>query len=145
MVKRLVIASDHGGFELKEHLRGALKSPDLEIIDLGVNAPQSVDYPDCAERLCLAVQGEKAEVGILLCGTGIGMSIAANRHVGIRAALCTDPYMARMSRAHNNANVLVLGGRIIGPSLAEEIVRTFLNSDFEGGRHERRLAKIDAK
>jgi ribose 5-phosphate isomerase B len=139
----LAMACDHGGFELKEVLKNSLADSDTEILDLGVNAPDSVDYPDKAHALADAILQGKADKGILVCGTGIGISIAANRHKGIRAALCTDPFMARMSREHNDANVLCLGGRVIGPSLAEEIVRAFLSSQFEGGRHADRIKKIE--
>ncbi|MCP4604757.1 MAG: ribose 5-phosphate isomerase B [Proteobacteria bacterium] len=142
---RLAIASDHGGFELKQSLKKSLVNPEIEIFDLGVHSTDSVDYPDQAHGLAEAVLSNKANFGILICGTGIGISIAANRHPGIRAALCTDPFMARMSREHNDANILCLGGRVIGPSLAEEIVRAFLAGKFEGGRHARRLDKIELK
>jgi ribose 5-phosphate isomerase B len=144
-MRRIAIASDHGGFELKEELRKALAGDELEIADLGTNdATTSVDYPDYSAALCEEVLSGRASLGILVCGTGIGMSIAANRRHGIRAALCTDPYMARMSREHNDANVLCLGGRVIETALALTIVREFLAGAFAGGRHERRLAKIDA-
>jgi ribose 5-phosphate isomerase B len=139
----LAMACDHGGFELKEVLKNSLADSDTEILDLGVNAPDSVDYPDKAHALANAILQGKADKGILVCGTGIGISIAANRHQGIRAALCTDPFMARMSREHNDANVLCLGGRVIGPSLAEDIVRAFLDGQFEGGRHANRIKKIE--
>jgi ribose 5-phosphate isomerase B len=139
----LAMACDHGGFELKETLKKTLADSDIEILDLGVNSPDSVDYPDKAHALADAILQGKADKGILVCGTGIGISMAANRHKGIRAALCTDPFMARMSREHNDANVLCLGGRVIGPALAEEIVRSFLDSQFEGGRHANRIKKIE--
>jgi ribose 5-phosphate isomerase B len=144
MTMRLAIAADHGGFDLKEHLASWLSGREgLEIIDLGTHDGAAVDYPDLAHRLIAAVIDGNCQRGVLVCGTGIGMSIAANRRVGIRAALCTDPYMARMAREHNDANVLCLGGRVVGPSLAEEIVRAFLDTGFAGGRHAGRLAKID--
>ena len=143
MAFTLAMASDHGGFELKDALKNALKDSDMTILDLGVNSPDSVDYPEKAHALVEAILDGRADKGILVCGTGIGISIAANRHKGIRAALCTDPFMARMSREHNDANVLCLGGRVIGPSLAEEIVRAFLGGQFEGGRHANRIAKIE--
>jgi ribose 5-phosphate isomerase B len=144
-MRRIAIASDHGGFELKEELKGALAGGDLEIVDLGTDdATTSVDYPDYADALCEAVLEGRAALGILVCGTGIGVSIAANRRRGIRAALCTDPFMARMAREHNDANVLCLGGRVIGAALALGIAREFLAGAFAGGRHQRRLAKIDA-
>jgi ribose 5-phosphate isomerase B len=143
MAPKLVMASDHGGFELKEHLKRFLAAQGDKILDLGVHSLESVDYPDLAHSLANALLAGNATMGILLCGTGIGVSIAANRHAGIRAALCTDPFMAKMSREHNDANVLCLGGRILGPALAEEIVTAFLTSAFQGGRHLGRLAKID--
>ena len=144
-MRRIAIASDHGGFELKRELKRLLVGDEIEFIDLGVDdGCTSVDYPDYAAALCEAMLSGRAPLGILVCGTGIGMSIAANRRRGIRAALCTDPYMARMAREHNDANVLCLGGRVIGAELALSISREFLGGAFAGGRHERRLAKIDA-
>ena len=140
---RLAMACDHGGFELKEALKKSIPNHDIEIIDMGVHSADSVDYPDQAHALARAILSHEADLGILVCGTGIGISIAANRHPGIRAALCTDPFMARMSREHNDANVLCLGGRVIGPSLAHEIVQAFLTGSFEGDRHARRVDKIE--
>jgi ribose 5-phosphate isomerase B len=140
---RLAIACDHGGFHLKQALVSSLAGPGLDIVDLGVNGLDSVDYPDVARTLTEVVLRKEADSGIIICGTGIGVSIAANRRPGIRAALCTDPYMARMSREHNDANVLCLGGRVVGPGLAEEIVRAFLAAGFQGGRHARRVQKLD--
>jgi ribose 5-phosphate isomerase B len=145
MPLRFAVACDHGGFELKNTLVQTLKKMDIELIDLGVNSPDSVDYPEKAHALAEAILEQKADRGLLICGTGIGISIAANRHKGIRAALCTDPFMARMSREHNNANVLCLGGRVIGPSLAEDILKAFLSTDFAGDRHARRIEKIEIK
>ena len=142
---RLALASDHGGFELKEKIKKELESTENDITDLGVHSPESTDYPDLAHALAETIARGDAHFGILVCGTGIGVSIAANRHQGIRAALCTDPYMARMSREHNDANVLCLGGRVIGPDLANEVVSAFLNASFEGGRHARRIDKIEIK
>jgi ribose 5-phosphate isomerase B len=144
-MRRIAIASDHGGFELKEELKKLLTADGLELVDLGVaSAASSVDYPDYADVLCGEILAGRAALGILVCGTGIGMSIAANRRRGIRAALCTDPFMARMAREHNDANVLCLGGRVLCAAAALEIVREFLAGAFAGGRHVRRLAKIDA-
>lgn len=143
MAITLAMASDHGGFELKDTLKNVIADSGITVLDLGVNTPDSVDYPEKAHALAEAILDGRADKGILVCGTGIGISIAANRHKGIRAALCTDPFMARMSREHNDANVLCLGGRVIGPSLAEEIVRAFLGGQFEGGRHANRIAKIE--
>lgn len=138
----LYMASDHGGLALKDELKGALEDK-VEISDLGTHTGDSVDYPDFAHALCERVLAEDGAMGLLICGTGIGMSLAANRHPGIRAALCTDPYMSRMSREHNDANVLCLGGRVVGPALALEIAKAFLAGEYEGGRHARRVAKIE--
>ncbi len=139
---RIAIGADHAGFQLKEALiKGVLASH--EVLDLGTHSPhEPVDYPAYAFAVAEAVVNEKAEYGILVCGTGIGMAMAASRVPGIRAATCTNVYMARMARAHNDANVLCLGGRVLGIGLAEEIVRVFLATPFEGGRHARRLALI---
>jgi ribose 5-phosphate isomerase B len=143
MTTRLVIACDHGGLTLKNEIVEQLARAPVEIDDLGVHTAESVDYPDLAHALCQRILDGAADRGILICGTGIGMSITANRHPGIRAALATDPFMSRMAREHNDANVLCLGGRVIGPSLAFEIVDAFLDKSFEGGRHSRRIEKIE--
>jgi ribose 5-phosphate isomerase B len=143
MAPRVAISCDHGGFELKDKLVSYLEDKSVALLDLGVHAAESVDYPDKAHAVAEAVLSNRADFGIIICGTGIGVSMAANRHRGIRAALCTDPYMARMSRAHNDANVLCLGGRVVGPSLAEDIVDAFLAGAFDGGRHARRVEKIE--
>jgi len=139
----LGIASDHGGFELKTVLKKALEEWGVAYEDLGCFSIQSCDYPDIAHQLAEAIESGRFESGVLVCGTGIGVSMAANRHRGVRAALCTDPYMARMARQHNNANLLCLGGRVVGDGLGRDILRAFLDARFEGGRHERRVAKID--
>ena len=139
----VAVSCDHGGFELKRSLVDFLKANDIEIMDMGVHSDESVDYPNQAHALTEAIAAGRADRGILICGTGIGISIAANKRPGIRAALCTDPYMARMSREHNDANVLCLGGRVIGPSLAEEIVQAFLKGKFQGGRHARRVNQLE--
>ncbi len=138
----IAIGSDHGGYELKEFVKKYLLQNRYEIKDFGVHSSTSVDYPDIAHPLCMSIINGETEKGILLCGTGIGISIAANKIKGIRAALCGDCYSARMSRAHNNANVLTLGGRVIGSELAIEIVRIWLNTDFIGQRHKIRVDKI---
>ena len=140
-MEKLYIASDHGGFRLKNEIREHLKLLDIEIEDLGCYTTESCDYPDFAHKLVYKIL-EDGGRGILVCGTGIGMSIAANRHAGIRASLCTDTFSARMTRLHNNSNVLCLGGRITGTGLAMEIVDTWLKTEFEGGRHLRRIEKI---
>lgn len=139
---RIAIGSDHGGYQLKEHLVAKLSAEGFEIIDLGTSSDESVDYPDFAEQVCRRVLDSEAEIGILVCGTGIGMSMAANRHRGIRAALCHNEYSARMSREHNNANVLCLGDRVIGPGLAESIVDVWITTQFSGGRHQTRISKF---
>jgi len=140
----IAIASDHGGFGLKSHLIDYLASREgVEVVDLGVKTPDSVDYPEYAAKLCRAVLDGQVERGILLCGTGIGISMAANRFEGIRAALCHDEFTARLSRLPHDANVLVLGGRILGVGLAEAIVDVWLETPFEGGRHRRRVEAIE--
>lgn len=141
--RRVVIGSDHGGLQLKQELCGAMTRWGVEIEDVGCSTPQSVDYPDFAFMVTRAVlRGAASTVGVLVCGTGIGMSIAANKVPGIRAALCHEGYSAWMARAHNDANVLCLGGRTVGPELAREVLAAFLESSFEGGRHQQRLDKI---
>lgn len=140
---KVAIASDHGGFELKEIITDYLSDEGIEFVDYGTDSPNSVDYPDFGTAVAQAVANKEFDRGIVICGTGIGMSIAANRVRGIRCALCTDSYSARMSRMHNNANMIALGGRVVGPGLALDIVRIFLETEFEGGRHERRINKID--
>ncbi len=140
---KLAISCDHGGWELKEDILSFIKTvKNIELIDYGTMNNNSVDYPDYAKKVSEAVAGGSIDRGILICGTGIGMSIVANRYPNIRAALCHDIYTAKMSRLHNDANILVLGGRVIGKGLAQEIVKTWLETDFEGGRHQKRLDKI---
>jgi len=138
----IALAADHGGFELKALLAAALRERGFTPLDLGTNGPESVDYPDFADRLAGAMAEGKAARGILVCGTGIGISIAANRHRHIRAALCHDVTTARLSRAHNDANVLALGGRVTGTATALDILDAFLTTAFEGGRHARRVGKL---
>lgn len=138
----VAIASDHGGFELKESLKRHLDEKNIEYIDCGTDSEASCDYPDFAEKACTLVQRKEVTYGVLICGTGIGMCIAANKMKGIRAALCGDTFSAHFTRAHNDANVLTLGARVIGPGLAEFILDEFLGTDFEGGRHARRIEKI---
>ena len=139
----LVIASDHGGFGLKQELIASLKEQGVDFEDLGCYDTQSVDYPVYAEKVCRAVLDGKADKGILVCGTGIGMSMAANKFRGIRAALVADCYSAEMTRQHNDANVLCLGGRTVGPELAKKIMEIFLNTPFSGAeKHIRRVGMI---
>ena len=142
-MRKIVLAADHGGFKLKEEIKTYLKDfKDLEVTDLGTNSEESVDYPNYGVKAGKAVASGQADVGIIFCGTGIGISIAANKVRGIRAANCVTPFMAEMSRKHNNANILALGGRIVDLKTAQEIVKTFLETPFEGGRHERRVLQI---
>ena len=138
----IVVASDHAGFELKEVLKIELEALDVPVEDLGVYDMKAVDYPDIANALARVVSAGDGRRGLLLCGTGIGASIAANRHRRVRAALCHSAETARMARQHNDANVLVLGGRVIDPDTARECLRVFLDTAFEGGRHEPRVAKL---
>jgi len=139
---RVAIGNDHGGLNFKDEILALLKELGHEVKDFGCNTHDSVDYPDYAELVCKGVLEGGCDCGILICGSGIGMSMAANRRSGIRAALCQEQFGARMSREHNNANVLCLGARIIGPSLAMEIVRTWLETEFAGGRHQQRIDKF---
>ena len=139
---KIAIASDHGGCELKEKIVELLKEKGLEVIDYGVDNPESVDYPDYGIKVANAVSKGIAERGILSCGTGIGMSIVANKFPDVRAALCYDMFTARMSRLHNDANILVLGGRVLDKEVALMMVDIWLRTGFEGGRHQRRLDKI---
>jgi ribose 5-phosphate isomerase B len=140
----IAIGSDHGGFELKKHVIGHLIEKGIEVKDFGTFTEDSVDYPDCAKPVCKAVLSGEAERGILLCGTGIGISIAANKFDGIRAALCGDVFSAKMAREHNDANIICLGGRVTGRELAFMIVDTWLEAEHLGGRHADRIAKIHA-
>lgn len=140
---KVAIGSDHGGLELKEHVIAVLKELNLEYEDLGTHERTSCDYPDYAEKVAAAVVSGQFDQGILICGTGIGMSIAANKVPGIRAALCNEIFSAKMARAHNNANILCVGARVVGPSVAQEIVRAYFTTGFEGGRHGLRVDKIN--
>src|SRR4030043_2221990 len=138
------VACDHGGFELKEELKPFLKSLGAEPMDMGTFSEESVDYPDFGGLLAEKVSRGELEKGILICGTGIGMSMVANKFPRVRAALANDLYSSRGSREHNDANILIIGGRIVGKELAKEIVRVWLETPFAGGRHKRRLEKIEA-
>jgi ribose 5-phosphate isomerase B len=137
------IGADGAGYQLKQKIVEFLGAEGHEVLDLGIHELNSTDYPDVAEEVARTVAAGETECGILICGTGIGMSMTANKIPGIRAAVCTDCYMARMAREHNDAQILCLGGRVIGPGLALDIVRVFLTSKFEGGRHARRVGKIN--
>ena len=139
----IAIASDHGGFALKETIKEYLRERGDKIVDLGTTSEESVDYPIYGKACGEAVASGKAERGIVICGTGIGISIAANKVKGVRCGLCTSVEMAELTRQHNNGNVLALGGRTTEPQLALDIVKTFLDTEFEGGRHKRRTDMLD--
>jgi ribose 5-phosphate isomerase B len=138
----VAIAADHAGFQLKSALKEELARMGRETLDLGTSSEEAVDYPDFADRLADTLARGHAKFGVLMCGSGIGMSIAANRNPAVRAALCTTPEMARLARLHNDANVLVLGGRITPQDTAKQCLHAFLETPFEGGRHARRVAKL---
>lgn len=138
----IAIGCDHGGLELKKEICEHLKERGIEYKDFGTDSTDSIDYPDIAIPVCKEVVKGDADLGILVCGTGIGMSMVANKVKGIRAACCSDTFSAKFTRLHNNANVLCMGGRVVGPGLAIELVDQFLDNDFEGGRHQRRVDKL---
>jgi len=139
---KIAIGSDHAGFGLKEDVLRLLKSLNVDIVDCGTNTTESVDYPDFGARVSELVSSGEVNRGILICGTGLGMSMVANKYPSVRASLCNDLFSAKMSRMHNDANILVLGGRVIGKDLAAEIVKVWLTTPFEGERHLKRLQKI---
>ncbi|MBF0549838.1 MAG: ribose 5-phosphate isomerase B [Deltaproteobacteria bacterium] len=139
IAQKILIGSDHGGYTLKESLKKFLSARGHEVIDVGTDSESSVDYPNYAMEVAKRVAADKTLMGILICGTGQGMCMVANRVPGVRAAMCNDLFTARMARAHNNANILTMGGRVVGPGLAEDIVSVFLDTPFEGGRHQRRI------
>ena len=142
MAQELFVGSDHAGLDLKRELLGVAAELGYEVVDLGTHTSDSSDYPDDAHQVSSAVaRGEG--LGLLVCGTGLGMSMAANRQRGVRAALCGDMFSASMARKHNDANVICIGARVVGPGLAAEILKAFLSAEFEGGRHQRRVQKID--
>jgi ribose 5-phosphate isomerase B len=143
MTKKIVIASDHGGFELKEFLIKELTKEGYKIIDFGTKSSDSVDYPEYAQKVAKAILNKEFERGILICGTGIGICISANRFKGIRAGLCHTVEDARLSRQHNNANIICFGGRTMDKKVALECAKIFMITEFEGGRHKRRIDKID--
>lgn len=138
----IAVGSDHAGYHLKEVLKKVLKEEGFEVIDVGAESEESVDYPDFAREVAQLVSEGKVKKGLLICGTGLGMAIVANKHKGVRATPCTDILSAKLSREHNDSNILCLGSRLIAPYHAEEILKTWLNTPFSGGRHERRLNKI---
>ncbi len=141
---KIAISSDHRGYTLKKYIIEVFASEKFEFLDLGTHGKESVDYPDYGIAAAEAVSTGECSMGIVICSTGIGISIAANKVKGIRAAHCTDPFSARMARRHNNANILALGADITGTAIAEETVLNFLTGEFEGGRHQRRIDKITA-
>ena len=138
----VAIASDHAGYALKQALKAELQAAGLTALDLGTNGPESVDYPDFADKLAAVLKEGKVKRGVLICGTGIGIAMAANRHRHVRAGLCHDTTGARLTREHNDANVLALGARLIGEETARDCLRVFLNTPYAGGRHDRRVAKL---
>ena len=140
---KVAIGCDHGGYCLKQKIIDYLKSRDIDFKDYGIHSKEACDYPEIAHELAKGVASQEFNRGILICGTGIGMAITANKTKGVRAALCNDTYSARTSRAHNNANVLCLGERVVGEHLALDIVDMWLKSSFEGGRHKRRVDMIE--
>lgn len=141
---KIALGSDHAGFLLKETVAEHLSAEAIDFIDCGVFSAVSADYPDLARLVSECVSSQKCTMGILICGTGIGMSIAANKYKNIRAALCGETFSASLARRHNNANILTMGSRVIGPGLALDIVDTFIRASFEGGRHQQRIDKITA-
>lgn len=145
MTKKIAIASDHAGFDLKEVLKKEIESLGYEVQDFGTNNTNSVDYPDYGYKLASAVSSGNADLGVAICGSGVGISIAANRKPKVRAALCQSVEVAELSRKHNNANVLALGARIVSEELAKEILKAFLATEFEGGRHEARVKKLGSR
>lgn len=143
MKLKIALGADHAGYEYKDKLISVLTQNGYECVDCGTNGPESVDYPLYASKVCELVRTEECKFGILVCGTGIGMSIAANKHRGIRAALCNEPESTAMTRHHNNSNVLCLGARMIPFERALELTNVFLSTEFDGGRHERRVEMLD--
>ena len=139
----ICIGSDHAAYELKNHLRDYLIDKGYEVVDVGVDSPISVNYPTYGEKAAKLVASGECEYGIVICGTGIGIGIAASRVKGIRCATCANTYMAKLARAHNNANMMALGARVVGVGMAEDMVDIFLNTKFEGGRHAVRVAMLD--
>ena len=140
---RIAVGADHAGVGLKDQLAQSLRTQGHEIVDLGVSAGGKADYPDIAHELSSRVAAREVERGLLVCGTGVGMAMSANRHAGVRAVNCTDLYTAGMARSHNDANVLCLGARVVGDELAAALLESFLTTPFDGGRHEPRVGKIE--
>jgi ribose 5-phosphate isomerase B len=142
-MKKILVGADHAGLPLKRSLSEALRTRGYDVLDLGTHEERASDYPDFAHRVAHGVAAGEAPLGLLVCGSGVGMSITANRHPGVRAVVCSEPYSAAMARRHNDANVLCMGARVVGPGLAEQILDAFLGAEFEEGRHVARVAKID--
>ena len=140
---KLAIGADHGGYELKKAVITHLEKQGHEVVDYGCDSPERCDYPIYGERVARAVAGGECELGVLICGTGIGISLAANRVPGIRAAVCSETYSAQLTREHNNANIIAFGARVVGEGTAFAIVDAFLNAEFQGGRHAERVAMLD--
>lgn len=143
-MKKITVGCDHAAYELKKKVIAHLSERGYEVIDVGTHSTESCDYPTYAQAVCQNIQNGVTELGILICGTGIGMSMAANKHKGIRAAACSDTFSARLTRMHNNANVLCFGERVVGMGLACDLVDAFLDAEFEGGKHARRVDMITA-
>ena len=143
MNKKIIVGADHGGVELKDLVKIYLEKKGYEVVDVGTYTSDSCDYPVYAHRLCKKIQEGEAPIGILVCGTGIGMSMAANKHKGIRAACCSDTFSARLTRLHNDANVLCFGARVVGAGLALDLVDSFVEAEFEGDRHVRRVSMLE--
>ena len=141
---KIAIGCDHGGYELKLAVKKHLEEKGYEVVDYGCDSTESVDYPVYGEKVGRAVAGGECELGVLICGTGIGISLAANRVKGVRAAVCSEPYSAEMTRRHNNANIIAFGARVVGEGTAMTIVDAFLGAQFEGGRHARRVDMLEA-
>ena len=141
---KIVIGCDHAAYDLKLKVIAHLKEQNIEVEDIGTHSSDSCDYPDYADALCKKIMSGEYERGILICGTGIGMSMAANKHKGIRAACCSDTFSARLTREHNDANVLCFGARVVGEGLAYDLADIFVSTDYEGGKHARRVAMVDA-
>lgn len=142
-MKKVALSADHGGYQLKQEIFDYLKSKNYELIDLGTDSDESVDYPEYAAKAANCVLSGEADCAVIMCGSGIGISITANKFKGIRAALCHDSYTAKMCRLHNNANIMAMGGRITTIDRAKDMIDLFLETEFEGGRHQRRIDKID--
>lgn len=143
-IKKITVGCDHAAFDMKLEVIRHLNERGIEVIDVGTNSSESCDFPVFAHAVCKNVQDGVTELGILICGTGIGMSMAANKHHGIRAAVCSDTFSARLTRMHNDANVLCFGARVVGIGLALDLVDNFIDADFEGGKHERRVNMVNA-